>query len=333
MACRARNLKQADIGMVYMMIDRRIGLHKLDVLALVVELGGVTRAADHLHVAQPVVSAHLRSLESRLGVRLFYREGNVLHLTQAGDAVYRWTIDMQRRTRLLDRELAGLSDGHRGSVVIGASMSIGTYELPDLVVEYRRRRPLVDIRVEFPEVQHAIMGTDSAENDFSVVVMTEEPLIESLESELIGMSPMVIVGPREGVIDSDFATLADLADAAWIEAPRRVPPKRRRFDDVKLAEMGLQDRLVCVELGHPEAIKRAVAGGEGLTLMFRSAVRRELDEGILREIHTDQTPISGPVHLLYRKDKVFSVVQSEFIEDIRRHYAPTLSEPPGATPA
>lgn len=315
------------------MIDKRITLHKLDVFELVVELGGVTRAADHLHVAQPAVSAHLRSLERRLGAKLFYREGQFLHLTQAGHAIYRWTTDLQRRTRMLDRELESLSDGHRGSIVIGASMSIGAYELPDLIVEYRRRRPLVDVRLDLPEVQQAILATDSGDNDFAVVALTQEPLIESLQSELIGTSPMVIVGPRDGIVEGSFATLDDLVNAPWVEAPRRLPPKRRRFDDEKLAEMGLHDRVVSVELGHPEAIKRAVAAGQGLSLIARSAVRQELEHGLLREIHTDQTPISGPVHLLHRKDKMFSPVQVELINDIRKHYASTLSAVSGAAAA
>lgn len=306
-----------------MAIDKRITLQKLEVFELVVALGGVTRAADHLHVAQPVVSAHLRSLESRLGARLFYREGHTLHLTQAGRAVHRWTIEIQRKTLELGRELEGLSDGERGTLVIGASMSIGAYELPGLLIDYRRRRPLVDVRVELPEAQHAISGTNSGENDFSVVVMTQEPLIESLRSELVGHSPMVIVGPCQGIVEGDFATNAELADAPWVEAPRDLP--RRGFLDMQLARMGLHERTVAMELGHPEAIKQAAAAGQGLALLFRSAVQRELEHGLLREIHTDGPPIIGPVHLLYRKDKVFSPVQQELMDDIRRHYAPTLS--------
>jgi len=54
-----------------MAIDQRITLHKLEVFELVVELGGVSRAVDRLFVAQPVVTAHIRSLEQRLGTDLF----------------------------------------------------------------------------------------------------------------------------------------------------------------------------------------------------------------------------------------------------------------------
>lgn len=309
------------------MLDKRITLQKLEVFQLVVELEGVTRAADRLHVAQPVVSAHLRSLEARLGAQLFYREGHKLHLTQAGRAAHRWATEIQRGTRELDRELEGLSDGARGSVSLGASMSIGAYELPALLIDYRRRHPLVEIRLELPEAHHAIAGTESGENDFSVVAMTQEPMLESLRSEFIGHSPMSIVAPPVGVVDQSTVTIDDIAGLPWVEAPRGFA--RRGFVDTQLAKLGLHDRVVAMELGHPESIKKAVAAGLGLALLFRSAVEPELEEGSLREIHLDGQKINGRVHLLYRKDKVFSPVQQKLVDEIRKRFAEAVPNAEG----
>jgi DNA-binding transcriptional LysR family regulator len=109
-----------------MALDSRVTLHKLEVFSLVVELGGVSRAAEQLFVSQPVVSAHIRSLEQRVGARLFYREGRHLRLTEAGRAVHGWANDVLTHTRELSRHLDGLSDGTQGSVVVGASMSVGS---------------------------------------------------------------------------------------------------------------------------------------------------------------------------------------------------------------
>lgn len=309
------------------MLDKRITLQKLEVFQLVVELEGVTRAADRLHVAQPVVSAHLRSLEARLGAQLFYREGHRLHLTQAGRAAHRWASEIQRGTRELARELEGLSDGARGSIAIGSSMSIGSYELPDLVIDFRRRHPLVEIRIELPEVNRAIAGTESGENDFSIVAMTQEPVLESLRSEFIGYSPMTIVAPPTGVVDDSTVTIEQLAGLPWVEAPRGFA--RRGFIDTQLAKLGLHDRTVAIEFGHPESIKKGVAGGLGLALLFRSAVARELEDGSLREIHVDGHEINGRVHLLHRKDKVFPPVQHRLVEEIKQHFAAGSRVPTG----
>ena len=53
----------------------------------VVDEGGVTRAAERLHVAQPSLSQALRVFEDELGVKLFDRVGRGLRLTSAGEAL------------------------------------------------------------------------------------------------------------------------------------------------------------------------------------------------------------------------------------------------------
>ena len=128
-----------------MPVDSRVTLHKLEVFELVVEHGSVSRAAEQLYVSQPVVSEHLRSLERRVGAPLFYREARALRLTESGEAVHGWATDLLTRTRSLSRQIDGLSDGMRGSAVIAASMSVGSYLLPRVLAGFRRDRPATEL--------------------------------------------------------------------------------------------------------------------------------------------------------------------------------------------
>ena len=151
-------------------LDPRISLRKLEVFSLVVQLGGVSRAAEHLYVAQPVVSAHIRSLEERLQTKLFYREGRQMRLTESGQAVYSWAEDLLTKTRTPRSSPSGLSDGRRGTVVFGASMSIGSYRLPSILADFRETHPGVDLILGISDTEHAIEDTRTGEFDFSVVI-------------------------------------------------------------------------------------------------------------------------------------------------------------------
>lgn len=62
-------------------------LRQLEYFIAVIDYGGVGRAADALHVAQPSVSQGLRSLERELGVDLFVRTGRRLTPSPAGLAL------------------------------------------------------------------------------------------------------------------------------------------------------------------------------------------------------------------------------------------------------
>jgi DNA-binding transcriptional LysR family regulator len=298
-----------------MSLDLRITLHKLEVLSLVVQLGGVGRAADHLFVAQPVVSAHIRSLEERLGAKLFYREGRQMHLTEAGHAVHEWAEDVLMRTRELGRHLDGLSDGSQGSVVLGASMSVGSYRLPHILTTFRAENPDVDLRLSISDTEHAVEDTRTGALDFCIVLTEPDVEIAGMEAEQIGSDEVVLVAAPDTGPQADVISVQELAQLPFIEAPEGL--LRRTFVERRLRAAGIVDRNIVLELGHPEAMKRATMEGLGVTLLFRTAVQRELDDGLLREIPMDGVEVVVPITLVYRKGKSFSAVHRRLLDAIR----------------
>src|ERR1700748_2051009 len=62
-------------------------LRRLRLFLAVVDHGGMTRAAEAEHVAQPSVSQAIRELEAEVGTPLFHRVGRRVVLTAAGEAV------------------------------------------------------------------------------------------------------------------------------------------------------------------------------------------------------------------------------------------------------
>ena len=101
-------------------------LHKLEVFRVTAELENVSRAAERLGLAQPVVTAHIRSLERKLGVQLTARHGRRIKITEQGARVLVWATDVLTRTHELHRELSDSIAGRKGSVVVATSMSVGS---------------------------------------------------------------------------------------------------------------------------------------------------------------------------------------------------------------
>jgi DNA-binding transcriptional LysR family regulator len=297
-------------------IDLRISLRKLEVLSLVVQLGGVGRAAEHLFVAQPVVTAHIRSIEERVGAKLFYREGRQMHLTEAGQAVHGWAEDLLTRTRELERYLDGISDGSQGTVVFGASMSVGSYELPSVLTTFRASHPDVDLRLGVSDTEHAIEDTRAGVFDFAVVVSEEQLELPGMEVQRVGTDTIVLVSAPGGAPESAVITVEELRRLPFIDAPEGIV--RRTFVDRQLRQLGIRDRNVVLQLGHPEAMKRATRAGLGATLLFRSAVREELESGTLREVRVEGADLALPIYIVYRRGKTFSPLHHELIDEIRR---------------
>lgn len=312
----------------WMPVDTRITLHKLEVFRTVAELGSVSKAAERFFVAQPVVSAHLRSLEQKLGVKLVYREGRSLKLTPAGEATYRWTLDMLTHTHELSRHLDGLADGTSGRVVLAASMSVGSYVLPQALSEFRLQNPSIEISLNIYHSDHAIRATDSGECDFAVIFAEAPPESTMLTGERLGYEPLVLVTAPSGPPADDEIDLDQVASLSFVELPEGF--LRRTLNDRHLKQAGLNRRKIAIELGHPEAIKRAVKAGLGAALLFQCSVAEELEAGTLRAIRVEGLDVAVPIHLVHRAGRQFSSAQQRVIDAIADSVAATptaLTEP------
>lgn len=291
-------------------LDLRIPLQKLEVLVAVVEEGGFGRAADRLFVAQPVVSAHIRSLEERLDTKLFYRESRRVVLTESGEAVYRWANDILVRTKELERLLAGLNEGRQGAIALGASMTIGSYRLTSLLSEFRREHEHVELKLGIGDTQHVIQDARDGVYDFAVVVFTAGLQIPDMHVEQIGSEDLVLVAAPELVPTGPPLTCAGLGTLPFIDTPAR-------FLDSQLHAHGIEQRNIVLELGHPEAVKRAAGDGVGFAFIFRGAVEDELKRGTLCEIPLTDARFSYPVYIVHRKERSFAPSHIELIEQIR----------------
>ena len=309
-----------------MNFDTRISLKKLEIFDLVVEVGGVGRAAERLFVAQPVVSAHLRTIEDRIGVKLFYREGRQSHLTEAGREVHTWATDVLRRTRELSRHLEGLGDGERGSAVIGASLSLGSYVLPSLVARICMERPQVGIDVHIADSGGLVGRIADGHFDFAIIVRDSSPTEPGLSGEVIGEDELLVVAAPDWRPDIETVSIEELGDVPFVDSPKGLI--RRVFVDEALHKVGLADRRIVASLDHPEAVKRATQAGLGVAILFRSAVSAELQAGTLREVPIEDVHLGGELYLVHRNDKVFSAFQTYVIDAVKEHLrAPLPAEP------
>lgn len=297
-------------------MDTRISLKKLELFCLVAELGSIKEAAERLYVTQPVVTAHIHSLNERLGVELLYRDGNRMRLTESGEIAYRWATELLMRTRDLEQQLVRFKDGHRGSVRIAASMTVGSYQLPPVVSAFKTDRPDVRISVSIYPPEQAVQEMDSGVADFAVVIADEDLEFSSdVECELLGRERLALVAAPDAPPVEDEVLADELAEMGFVSSPR--DQMRQRLVDRFFRDMGLGDPDLLLELGHAEAMKAALRAGVGVGFLFHSSVEEAIELGHLREIKVTGHEFSAPILLLYRKQRGLSRMQMDLIAAIR----------------
>jgi LysR family transcriptional regulator, low CO2-responsive transcriptional regulator len=209
------------------------------------------------------------------------------------------------------RELDGVAEGQRGSVAVAASMTIGSYLLPPILSEFRQRRPASAITLTVSDPEHALEAVELGECDFALVVAELPPVNPSLAAEVIGADDIVLVAAPDYEPGVASLPLASLAQAPLVSSPGG--HVRRGVIDGQLAVRGVSPRNVVIELGHPEAMKRATREGLGMCLLFRASVAQELEDGTLREVAISDAELSVPLTAVVRSGKRLSPIQAELL--------------------
>ncbi|MEH6628614.1 MAG: LysR family transcriptional regulator [Motiliproteus sp.] len=169
-------------------------LRKLEIFQQVARLGGFTRAAEHLHMAQPAVSIAIQKLESELELLLFHRQDKQISLTREGQVLLRHAEQILGLVHLAHVEMNELKGLRKGEVRIGIPSMLGSYYFPEILMAFKLKYPDLQLSVIEAGARDIQQLIYKGELDMGVVVRDQVP--ESLESEVFLREEMVVCVPK-----------------------------------------------------------------------------------------------------------------------------------------
>ncbi|MFE2375341.1 LysR family transcriptional regulator [Streptomyces sp. NPDC059398] len=123
-------------------------LQQLGYFVAVAETRHFTRAAEELHVAQPSLSQQIRALEKELGAALFSRARGNIALTDAGETLLPLARRILADAETARHEVQELAQLRRGRVRLGATPSLCTGLLPDVLRTFHDQHPGIQLMIE-----------------------------------------------------------------------------------------------------------------------------------------------------------------------------------------
>lgn len=298
-------------------MDTRISLRRLEIFCLVVEEQGVTRAAEHLFVAQPAVSSQIRSLEEWVGVKLFLRTGGRLVLTDAGQRVYDWSKEMLARTLEMRRDVAGLGDGTRGTLIVAASLAAGTYLLPPPLVAFSAERPQTEVVINVSQPDDALHATQTGDADLAIVAWDGRETPDFLEGEQIHSEEIILCAAPGGPPEADVVDRKQAAALPYADISSRAA--FHRMLELQLRRQGVRDRNIVVRVGHAETVKRLIRDHQLVGLVPRYVVDEDLAAGTLREIEVSGLFVEEHLWMFRRRDKAHSALHAAAVAYLRAY--------------
>jgi LysR family transcriptional regulator, low CO2-responsive transcriptional regulator len=284
-------------------------LRQLQIFETVARLGGFTRAAEVLFITQPTVSMQVKRLAELVELPLFERVGKQLHLTSAGEKVYKAAIDILNRFKELDddiSELKGVVKGHlRISVVVSAK-----YFIPHLLGAFIDRYPEVTPHVNFTNRAGIIKRLETNADD--LVLMGKVPQDINVTGHSFLKNRLVVVAaPSNPLVCQKEISLKRLLEERFIE--REPGSGTQLAAEQMFKEHDLKTRPF-LKLGSSEAIKQAVMAGLGVSVLSIHNIRLELEKQLINILSVQGFPLHRHWFAAYPSTKSLSLLARSFIE-------------------
>jgi LysR family transcriptional regulator for metE and metH len=243
----------------------------------IAQQGGVTRASKRLFLTQSAVSHQLLELEKKLGTPLFHRAGKRMVPTVAGQRVLASACNLLEELEKLQEDLRRIAHGQEAVIRLSTACYTCYHWLPQLLTEYQRRFPNVDVQIVAEVTRDPIPALLDGRIDLAIVHTPTDD--DRLSQTRLFRDEIVLVMPaNHRLAGKRYIEATDLSGehVIFYDAPLR----DLTFYQQVLAPAGVVPRKIS-HIQLTEAIIEMVRAGLGVTPLARWAALPYLSDGRL----------------------------------------------------
>lgn len=287
-------------------------LHQLQVFEVAARHGSFTRAAEELFLTQPTVSMQIKQLTKAVGLPLFEQVGRKLYLTDAGHELYKTCQEIFGRLSQFEMTIADMKGLKQGKLRL-AVITTAKYVIPRLLGPFCQRYPGIDISLRV--TNHDSVVERLVENRDDLYIPSQMPTNMDVTSYQFLENPLVVMASSNHPLAQE----------------KNIPIERLMNEPFIMREPGsgtrqaVQDFLdrhkivvkIRLELASNEAIKQAIAGGLGISVLSRYALALEGSTGQIVVLDVVGFPIQRHWNVVYPAGKQLSIVAQAFLDYLK----------------
>lgn len=291
--------------------------HKLKVFCSVVETKSFSKASKAMYLTQPAISLQIRALEEQLGTKLFTRSNKAVSMTKTGEILYKHAKKILSVYAAIDKEINEATGMVKGKLLIGASTTLATYYLPNIIVDFKKKYPDILIDFERGNTQNIIDSLLKAKIDLGLVEgeVTDQRLeVEKMDSDEL----LLIVSSEHPWAERRDISIHEIIDQPFIMREDGSGTRQVVEKTLQKAEIYPEQLNIVMYLGSTEAIKTAVENNLGVSIISGWAIQKEIRFGVLKALSFKDIRIKRDFSLVYQKKAFHTQPAEKFIELIKR---------------
>lgn len=288
-----------------------VTFRQLRLFLALAETGSVTGAARAVHVTQPTASMQLREITLAVGLPLYEVVARRVRLTEAGEELARTARAIADEWNGFGERMDGLKGLTRGRLRV-AVVSTAKYFIPRFLGSFCLTHPGVDIALEVQNRDGVLQRLGDHRDD--LYIMSTPPARLDLEATPFLPNPLVVIAAtHHPLAKRRRLTLPDLADQPFI---LREKGSGTRMSVEKHFRKHRFKPELRMELGSNEAIRGVVAGGLGVSVLSRHALRGSSDDSGVVELKVAGFPLESRWHVVHARGRRLSPLAAVFREHL-----------------
>ncbi len=297
--------------------------NRLRVFFFVMETGGVSAAAERLHVTQSAVSQHLLKLEQELKTPLFVRLQNRLVPTEAGERLYTVLIPFINSLKGTLAQLDRARIEPFGLLKIGAPVEFGVHYLPGLFASFRKIHPNVRFHLSLGRPDALFLAVQTGRLDMAFADLFSNTPERRREYALFEidriMDEALILVCSSSYFNTHFKdelSFSTLSEADFVSYQEDGAAVRSWF---RYHYRKIPKALnVAVTVESVQAVVACIREDLGLGVIPLHIVKKELSRGQLIQISNKKTPLSNAISLVRLSDKHPTLAEKAFVSHIKK---------------
>jgi DNA-binding transcriptional LysR family regulator len=289
-------------------------VYQLKVFASVYENKSFSRASEELNLTQPSVSAHVKKLEEELGVKLFDRVGRKTIPTREAELLHARAEEIIQKLMDIKDSLGRFQEEIKGLIKIGSSSIPGSYIIPPLAAEFRRKYPDVFFQVTIDDsrkIADMVMG-----GELLIGVVSEKIDHESIVHLVVIEDELVIAVPRGFMRKKEIAPmeLLDTPFLMWGESSEMHKSMERGHTEKGVSLKGLN---VVAVLDSTDSVREAVKSGLGVSILSRFAIKDDLKRRSIVEVKLKGVQMKQNYYVIAHKKRTLSSQYRAFMDFLK----------------
>lgn len=280
-----------------------------------------TAASKELCITQPAVTQHIKFLESQYNTKLFYyNEKRKLHLTPSGKELRNFATTINADNQHLFSSFQNKNQ-HLDEIRVGTIKTLGESIVPDIISAFLTNNPDTNVHLHLSESEDLLLQLQNGMIHFCFTD-AQCSSAEFDSYELFKSETVCICSPNHPLAEQTVE-FKELNKYRLVFRENDTLAKRNLTQFLKSNNQDYRDFASYIEAGSIHSMKRLVADGTGISLVYKVAALEELASGKLKQIYIKDFNSSHFFNMAWVKDSFYSPKNMEFFDlcnDVLKKY-------------